>query len=76
MTYGGGGLGYASINETLDLTAFGSSASAEGQLSSVELHFMGGIRIKPIYFEVTFSSLPYNGDVNFGGIILSGGLIF
>jgi len=69
-TYVGGGVGVCFINladesETLNSTGF-------------EIHSTGGIRFKPFYFEVTFSTITsedYN-DADLGGIILGFGFFF
>ena len=75
-TYGGAGFGVVFIKEDLSMTAtWGDSGSVSEKLQKLEFHTTGGIRIDPLYFEVSFSSIPTQG-VNFGGIIFGGGLIF
>src|ERR1035437_7811222 len=77
-SYVGGGLGACFINESLSMTALGQSASGETSLTGFEFHSTGGIRFKPFYFEVSFSSVLVSDyrDLNFGGIILGFGLFF
>jgi hypothetical protein len=77
-TYVGGGLGGCFINESLSMSALGQSASGETNLTGFEFHSTGGIRFKPFYVEINFSSVLVSEykDLNFGGIILGFGLFF
>jgi hypothetical protein len=77
-TYIGAGLGACFINESLSMTALGQSASGETSLTGFEFHSTGGIRFKPFYFEVSFSSVVVSEykDLDFGGIELGFGLFF
>lgn len=69
-TYIGGGVGVCFIgledeSETLSSTG-------------IEIHSTGGIRFKPFYFEVTFSTVASEDydEADLGGIILGFGLFF
>ena len=80
MTYGGLGIGVAWITESIEMvTTTGLRASDEVSISKFEYHFTGGIQVRPLYFELTLSSINVDGvfgDTNFGGIILGFGLVF
>lgn len=75
-TYGGIGIGYAKINEKIEMTTLNNNYSDEIGIETFEVHAMVGIKIKPFFIEISTSSLPYKNNINFGGITLCGGLIF
>jgi hypothetical protein len=78
-TYVGGGLGACFIDEYVSITSSGQSTSNEISPTGFEFHTTGGIKFKPFYFDVTFSSIlenKYYKDKNLGGIILGFGLFF
>jgi hypothetical protein len=78
ITYVGGGLGVCRVNEIVTMTGLGQSGSDEVSFMAVELHSTGGIKFKPFYIEVSFSSIfseKYK-NMNWGGIIFGFGLFF
>jgi len=78
ITYIGGGFGVCIIKEEVSMSAFGQTGYDEEKLTGVELHTTGGIKFKPFYLEVNFSSIVVEDydNVNFGGIVLGFGLFF
>jgi len=74
-TYGGIGLGITWIDESLSVSGGGTTASTSGSLKKFTLQSTGGMRFNPFYVEITFSSIPVE-SANFGGIVISGGLLF
>jgi hypothetical protein len=78
ITYIGGGLGACFINESLYASGSGQTGHAEASLTGFEGHTTGGIKFKPFYLEVTFSSIIVESyeEMNFGGITFGFGLFF
>lgn len=78
ITYIGGGLGICSINESIYASGGGQTGSAAVSLTGFEGHTTGGIKFKPFYLEVTFSSIIVEGyeDINWGGVAFGFGLFF
>ncbi|MGM0582920.1 MAG: hypothetical protein ACQETL_19745 [Bacteroidota bacterium] len=74
-TYGGVGLGMTWIDESLSGSGSGSEISGSATLKKFTFQSTGGMRFDPFYTEITFSSVPVE-NANFGGIIISGGLLF
>jgi len=74
-TYVGVGLGASFIKENLVVSSFGQTGSASASLTGFEYHSTGGLRFSPFYIEVTFSSCTVR-EIEFGGILISGGLFF
>jgi opacity protein-like surface antigen len=75
LFYGGPGLGYCHIKESVSGSVDGQVYSSSISINTIDLHLTGGIRFKPIYIELSLVLYPYNG-ANFGGTIIGGGLFF
>lgn len=74
-TYVGVGLGINFIKENLVISAFGQTGSTKASLTGFEFHTTGGIRFSPFYMEISFSSCTVK-EIDFGGMLISGGLFF
>jgi len=74
-TYVGVGLGVSFVNENLVASGLGQTGSVSTSLTGFEFHTTGGLRFSPFYIELTFSSCTVK-EIEFGGLLISGGLFF